>query len=98
MLAIGRALMTNPDMILMDEPSEGLAPLIISEIGTIIRQLKNDGFSILLVEQKLPMALSVSDYVFIISKGEIVYECIPSELLTNEEIKTKYLSATRQIL
>jgi branched-chain amino acid transport system ATP-binding protein len=98
MLAIGRALMTNPDMILMDEPSEGLAPLIISEIGMIIRQLKSDGFSILLVEQKLPMALSVSDYVFIISKGKIVYECIPSELLTNEEIKTKYLSATRQIL
>lgn len=94
MLAIGRALMTNPDLLLMDEPSEGLAPLIVREIGSIISQLKDEGFSILLVEQNLPMALGVADYAFIISKGSIVYESTPHELETNEEIKAKYLCAT----
>jgi len=94
MLAIGRALMTNPALLLMDEPSEGLAPLIVRSIGSIIRQLKEDGFSILLVEQNLPMALAVADYAFIISKGKIVYESSSSELEANEEIKAKYLCAT----
>lgn len=94
MLAIGRALMTNPDLLLMDEPSEGLAPLIVRDIGSIISQLKEDGFSILLVEQNLPMALRVANYAFIISKGQIVYESEPHSLETNEEIKAKYLSAT----
>ena len=95
MLAIGRALMTNPDLLLMDEPSEGLAPLIVREIGSIISQLKDEGFSILLVEQNLPMALGVADYAFIISKGSIVYESTPHELEANEEIKAKYLCATQ---
>jgi len=95
MLAIGRALMTNPDLLLMDEPSEGLAPLIVREIGSIISQLKDEGFSILLVEQNLPMALGVADYAFIISKGSIVYESTPHELEANEKIKAKYLCATQ---
>ena len=95
MLAIGRALMTNPDLLLMDEPSEGLAPLIVRGIGSIISQLKDEGFSILLVEQNLPMALGVADYAFIISKGSIVYESTPHELEANEEIKAKYLCATQ---
>ena len=95
MLAIGRALMTNPDLLLMDEPSEGLAPLIVRGIGSIISQLKDEGFSILLVEQNLPMALGVADYGFIISKGSIVYESTPHELEANEEIKAKYLCATQ---
>ena len=69
MLTIGRALMTNPDLLLMDEPSEGLAPLLVQEIGRIIVQLKEGGFSVLLVEQNLSMALSVADYVYVISKG-----------------------------
>ena len=94
MLAIGRALMTNPDLLLMDEPSEGLAPLIVRDIGSIIRQLKEEGLSILLVEQNLPMALGVADYAYIISKGIIVYESTPRELEANEEIKAKYLCAT----
>ena len=94
MLAIGRALMTNPDLLLMDEPSEGLAPLIVRDIGSIISQLKDEGFSILLVEQNLPMALAVAEYAFIISKGEIVYESSSRELEGNEEIKAKYLCAT----
>jgi branched-chain amino acid transport system ATP-binding protein len=94
MLAICRGLMTNPDLLLMDEPSEGLAPTIVREIGSIISHLKTKDLSILLVEQNLPMALGVSDYAFIISKGKIVYESSPNELEENEEIKVKYLCAT----
>jgi len=94
MLAIGRALMTNPDLLLMDEPSEGLAPKIVREIGHIIGQLKESGFSILLVEQNYRMALSVANYAYIISKGRIVYQSTPDELEANGEIKVKYLCAT----
>jgi branched-chain amino acid transport system ATP-binding protein len=95
LLAIGRALMTNPDLLLMDEPSEGLAPLIVQEIDHIIGQLKKSGFSILLVEQNFPMALAVADYVYIISKGVIVYESKPEELRDNEEVKAKYLGVAK---
>ena len=91
MLTIGRALMTNPGLLLMDEPSECLAPIIVREVGHIISQLKESGFSILLVEQNLPMALGVADYVYIVSKGVIVYESTPEELKGNEEAKAKYL-------
>lgn len=94
MLAIGRALMTNPYLLLMDEPSEGLAPMIVRDIGLIIRRLKDQRLSVLLVEQNLPMSLEVSDYTFIMSKGRIVYEATPKELENNEEIKIKYLCAT----
>ncbi len=94
MLSIARALMTNPDLLLMDEPSEGLAPIIVQEIGHIIGQLKESGFSILLVEQNLPMAMGVADYVYIMSKGTIVYESTPEELRDNEEVKAKYLGVT----
>ena len=94
MLTIARALMTNPDLLLMDEPSEGLAPIIVQEVGHIIGHLKESGFSILLVEQNLPMALGISDYVYIISKGAIVHESTPEELRDNEELKAKYLGVT----
>jgi len=91
MLAIGRALMPNPDMPLMDEPSEGLAPIIVRDITGIIRQLKESGLSILLVEQNLPMALSVADYLYIVSKGMIVYNSTPEELKTNNsDVKAKF--------
>lgn len=91
MLAIGRALMTNPQVILMDEPSEGLAPLIVKEVGNIIYQLKQKGVSILLVEQNLPMALKVADYLYILSNGKVVYESIPDDLRSNDEVKAKYI-------
>ena len=91
MLAIGRALMTNPQLILMDEPSEGLAPLIVKDVGKIIYQLKRKGFSILLVEQNLPMALKVADYLYILSNGKIMYESTPDQLRSNDEVKAKYI-------
>jgi branched-chain amino acid transport system ATP-binding protein len=91
MLCIARALLTNPDFLLMDEPSEGLAPLLVQEIGDIITQLKRDGLSILLVEQNLPLALGVSDYVYILNKGVIVYQSAAEELSSDEEAKSKYL-------
>ncbi len=95
MLAICRALLTNPDLLLMDEPSEGLAPIVVQEIRHIIGQLKESGLSILLVEQNFPMALALADYLYVISKGAIVYESTPSELKDNEEIKTKYLGVAK---
>ena len=91
MLAIGRALMTNPQLLLMDEPSEGLAPLIVREVGKIIYQLKQKGFSIFLVEQNLPMALKVADYLYILSNGKIVYDSTPDQLRSNDEVKAKYI-------
>lgn len=94
MLAIARVLMTNPDIILLDEPSEGLAPVVVQEVGKIIGQIKESGFSILIVEQNLSMALGVADYCYIISKGRIVYESEPDQLRKNEEIKARYLGIT----
>jgi branched-chain amino acid transport system ATP-binding protein len=91
MLAIGRALMTNPDMLLLDEPTEGLAPLLVREVGRVIQELKLEGLSILLVEQNLPLALSVADRTHILNRGRIVHSSRPEELLANEEVKSRYL-------
>ncbi len=94
MLAIARALMINPDLLLMDEPSEGLAPRIVEQVGDIILQLKARGISILLVEQNTPLALRVADEAFIISKGQIVFHGTCRQLEEDEETKVKYLCAT----
>jgi len=91
MLAIGRALMTNPELLLMDEPTEGLAPLLVREVGRVVGELKRDGLSILLVEQNLPLALSVADRVHILSRGQIVHSGTPAELANNHEIQSRYL-------
>ena len=91
MVAIARALMTNPDLLLMDEPSEGLAPLLVQRIGEVLLELKSRGFSILLVEQNFPLATSIADYVYIMNKGQIVFEGLPDALAADEEVKTKYL-------
>ncbi len=90
MLAVGRALMTNPDLLIMDEPSEGLAPLIIKQIGEVITKLKGQ-LTVFLVEQNFNMALSVADYVYIVGKGEVVHQCLPEELRHDEETKSKWL-------
>jgi len=95
MLTICRALMTNPDLLLMDEPSEGLAPIIVKGIGRIIGQLKEHGFSILLVEQNLSMALSVADYTYVMSKGTIVHEAAPADLAKDEKVKNTYLGVSK---
>lgn len=91
MLAISRALMTNPELLLMDEPTEGLAPLLVRTIGDAILQLKEGGLSTLLVEQNLPFAIKVSDYTHVLSKGTIVHSSTPKELWENEEVKAQYL-------
>jgi len=95
MLAIARAMVANPEIILMDEPSEGLAPIVIESIGDVIMELKKKGLSILLVEQNVPLALSVSDYVYILHKGRIVHECSTADLAENEAILTEYIGVSK---
>ena len=91
MLAIGRGLMTNPDCLIMDEPSEGLAPIIIQGVWEAIAQLKKEGMSILLVEQNASLALKLVDFVHVMSKGQVVYSSQPEELWANDQIKHSYL-------
>ena len=91
MLAIGRGLMTNPDCLIMDEPSEGLAPIIIQGVWEAIGKLKEQGLSILLVEQNASLALKLVDYVHVMSKGQLVYSARPEELKANDEVKSTYL-------
>ena len=91
MLAIGRAMMTNPTLLLMDEPSEGLAPLIVKHLSIIIRELNKNGVSILLVEQNLSLALEVVNYLYIIQRGKVVYDCTTQIMKENPRIKSAYL-------
>jgi len=91
MLAIGRGLMTNPDCLIMDEPSEGLAPIIIQGVWEAIAKLKREGLSILLVEQNASLALKLVDYVHVMSKGQVVYSARPEELQANEDIRSRFL-------
>jgi branched-chain amino acid transport system ATP-binding protein len=91
MLTIARALMTNPAVLLMDEPSEGLAPIILQEISSVIGQLKDEGLSIFLVEQNVPLALKLADYVYVISKGELVYQSTPQELKEQRQALSRHL-------
>jgi branched-chain amino acid transport system ATP-binding protein len=91
MLAIARGLMTNPDCLIMDEPSEGLAPIIIQSLWQAIAKLKAQGLSILLVEQNAALALQLVDFVHVISKGRVVYSGTPKELWADEVVKSRYL-------
>ena len=91
MLAIGRSLMSNPDLLLMDEPTEGLAPLLVAQVGQAIGELRRAGLSILLVEQNLPMAAAVADRVHVLNRGAIVYSGTPAALLADEDVKSRYL-------
>jgi branched-chain amino acid transport system ATP-binding protein len=91
MLAIGRALMANPDLILMDEPSEGLAPVIVEQIGEIMKSIGRQGHSILLVEQNFGLAMDVADDVYVITSGRIVYHGTPDALEKETEILDRHL-------
>jgi len=91
MLAIGRALMTNPKLLIMDEPSEGLAVLLIKELRIALEALKKSGMWILLVEQNVNLALSIGDFAYVMSKGTMVFESAPDQIVNNDEIKSKYL-------
>jgi len=91
MLAIGRALVANPLLMIMDEPTEGLAPAVIAEVGRLVLRLKAEGMSILLAEQNAAFAVKLADHVHVMSKGRIVHSSDPASLWNNEEIKTKLL-------
>jgi branched-chain amino acid transport system ATP-binding protein len=91
MLAIGRALMGNPRVLLLDEPSEGLAPLIVAEVGRTIKRLKEEGQSIVLVEQNRQLALDVADCAVILNTGRCAFVGQASELLRNEDLMTQHL-------
>lgn len=91
MLASGRALVANPELLLMDEPSEGLAPVLVQEMGRILGGLRMAGASILLVEQNLAFALAVADRVYLMSKGRIVHEAAPAVLARDEATKARWL-------
>ncbi len=93
MLAIARALMAKPKILLMDEPSLGLAPLIVREIFQIIRQLNEEGVTILLVEQNAKMALTVADHVYLIEQGNVTFNGNPSEIQQDEVIRRAYLGS-----
>ncbi len=91
MLAIGRALMARPELMLMDEPSMGLAPLLVKEIFSIIKDINERGTTILLVEQNANMALSIAHKAFVIETGEIVLHGTAEQLLKSEDVKKAYL-------
>jgi branched-chain amino acid transport system ATP-binding protein len=91
MLAIGRALMGNPSVLLMDEPSEGLAPLIVAEVGRIIARLKADGQSIVLVEQNIQLAFSLADDVAILNTGRVAFAGPVEQVRNNEALITQHL-------
>lgn len=92
MLTISRTLMGNPELLLLDEPSEGLAPVIVKVLGDMIDLLKQEGVTVLLSEQNVKFALKHSDRAYIVDNGHIKYSGSVEELEKNEEIKKKYLA------
>ena len=91
MLAFGRALMKNPDIILLDEPAEGLAPLVIKNLMEVIKRIQHEGVTILLADQNLKFCRAVADRGYILEKGMIQYEGTMKEIWGNEEVVSKYL-------
>lgn len=91
MLAMGRALVSSPSVLLLDEPSEGLAPLIVDQISDVIAELAQQQMAILLVEQNFNMAMGLAHTVHVMSRGSIVHASPPEQLANNEEVKARYL-------
>lgn len=92
MLTLARTLMGNPDIVLLDEPSEGLAPIIVQAIGELIRTLRNMGVTIILAEQNMHFCLGIATHAAIVDKGQIVYRSTIDDLRNNEAIKQRYLA------
>jgi ABC-2 type transport system ATP-binding protein len=90
-VGLAAAILHRPDLLLLDEPTEGLAPLLVREVGRVLAELKRGGLSILLVEQNLGLALSVADRIHVLSRGQIVHTGTPAELMRNDDVKTRYL-------
>ena len=91
MLAIARALLANPSLLLMDEPSEGLAPVVIERIGEIVADLRRDGLSVFLVEQNYGLAIALADTVYILSNGQVVWHGTAAELEGSDRVRETYL-------
>lgn len=91
MLVIARALMTNPRLLVMDEPSEGLAPVIVDRVGEVIAQLRDQGLCLFLVEQNYRLAMDVADKVYVLSKGQIVWDGVPAGLAESAEVRELHL-------
>jgi len=91
MLTLCRSLMGDPDLIMIDEPTEGLAPKIVELVGQYLRELKNRGISVLLVEQKLSIALDISDRLYVMGHGQIVFEGCTADLKANEAVRKEWL-------
>lgn len=91
MLAMGRALMSNPELLLLDEPSMGLSPLLVKEIFQIIKQINTEGRTVLLVEQNAHMALSIADRAYVLETGSVVLEGDAKDIMENEDVKKAYL-------
>ena len=91
MVACGRALVGNPEILIMDEPTEGLAPLLVRELARVLIELKREGTSILLVEQNLAFALRVADHVYLLSRGRVVHECASDAFRADDAAKARYL-------
>lgn len=96
MLAIGRAMMSNPRLLLMDEPSMGLAPLVVAEVFEVIRKLKETGVTILLVEQNAKMALKVCDRAYVLSTGNIVDEDTGENMMKKSSLVEAYLGGAKE--
>jgi branched-chain amino acid transport system ATP-binding protein len=91
MLAIGRAVMTNPQVLLMDEPSEGLAPVIVDKVGEVIRLLKQEGLCVFLVEQNYGLAIETADRLYVLAGGQVVWQGSPAELDAADDVRHEHL-------
>ena len=94
MLSIARPLLLNPRIMLLDEPSQGLAPLIVQEVMQVVRSMREEGLSVLLVEQNVPLSLAIADRAYILDDGKVVYSGTAAELAANQELVDKLAGAT----
>jgi branched-chain amino acid transport system ATP-binding protein len=97
MLAIARALVSNPSLLVMDEPTEGLSPTMVAEVAKVIRRLKQEGMAVLLVEQNAAFALKIADHAHVMSKGVVVHSSEAAALWENEAIKAQYLGVPKAV-